>query len=73
MKRKTLNKSFDNVTNLKYLEVPLKNQNCMHEEIRSKIKMENTCYHLLQVLPLQTSTPRYATAHNKPPGYIHYG
>ena len=33
---------------VKYLGATLTNQNCMHEAIKSRIKMGNACYHLAQ-------------------------
>lgn len=33
-----------------YLEMTLTHQGCMKEEIKCKIKSENSCYHLVQNL-----------------------
>jgi hypothetical protein len=37
-------KSFENVTKFKYM-VTVTNQNGIHEEIKSILSLENTCYH----------------------------
>jgi hypothetical protein len=44
------NKSFERMEQLKYLENPLNNQNCMQEEIKSRLRSGNACYHLVQNL-----------------------
>jgi hypothetical protein len=38
------NISFKNVTKLASLETPITNQNCMHEEIISRLNARNACY-----------------------------
>jgi hypothetical protein len=47
---KTVNRSFEDVTNFRYLGTILTDQNCMHEEIKSRLNSGNACYHLVQGL-----------------------
>jgi hypothetical protein len=42
--------AFQRVAKFKYLGVALKDQNCVHEEIRSRLNSENACYHAVQNL-----------------------
>jgi hypothetical protein len=42
---KIANRAFENVTKFKYFEITLKNQNCTHEEIKSKLNLRNDCYY----------------------------
>jgi len=44
------NGSFERVEEFKYLVTISKNQNCIQEEIKSRLKSGNACYHLVQNL-----------------------
>ena len=44
------NKSFKTVEEFEYLGTTLLNHNSIHEELKSRLKSENACYHSVQNL-----------------------
>jgi hypothetical protein len=44
------NRSFEDVAKFQYLETALTGQNCMQEEIKSRLNLGNACYHSVQSL-----------------------
>ena len=49
------NSSFERVEEFNYLEITLTNQNSIQEEIKSRLKSGNACYHSVQN-PLSSSS-----------------
>ena len=47
---KIRNICFERVEDFKYMGTNLTNQNCIQEEIRSRLKSGNACYHSVQNL-----------------------
>jgi hypothetical protein len=47
---KIANRSSESVVKFKHLGTTLTDQNCTHEEIKSRLNWGNDCYHLVQSL-----------------------
>jgi len=53
------NKSFERVEQFKYLATTLPDQNSIQEEIKSRLKSGNVCYHSVQNLVFQFGIQKY--------------
>jgi hypothetical protein len=61
---KTASRCFEDMKRFKYLGTKLKDQNCMHEELTSRLNSGNACYHSVQSvlssnLRLRTQSLKY--------------
>jgi hypothetical protein len=55
---KTDNSSFERVDEFEYLGTTLTNQNSIQEEIKSRLKSGNACYHSVQIFRLPVCYPK---------------
>jgi hypothetical protein len=50
---KISNRSFENVSQFKYMETTVTDQNLIQEEIKSRLNSGNACYHSVHLLVLK--------------------
>jgi hypothetical protein len=56
---KIANRSFGNVSQIKYLGTTVTNQNLIQEEIKRRLNSRNACYHSVQNLILSSRLLEY--------------
>jgi hypothetical protein len=56
---KISNNYLESVEQFRYLRTNLTNQNSIHEEIKSRLKSGNACYHSARTFAFQFSTLKY--------------
>jgi hypothetical protein len=57
-KNKIANRSFENVSQFKYLVTTVTNQNFIQEEIKRRLNSGNACYHSVQNLMFSCLMPK---------------
>ena len=53
------NSSIERVEEFKYLGTTLTNQNSIQKEVKSRLKLGNACYHLVQNLVFQFAIQKF--------------
>jgi hypothetical protein len=51
-------KPLERVEEFRYLDITLRNQNFIHEEIKSRLKLGNACFHSVQNFLFSTLLPK---------------